>query len=108
MYESTRPKVKHVASPYGRLTASDLPAPHTKRWSIRRKAEVVAAVRGGLLSFEEASRRYALNVEEFLSWECCIRNHGLQGLRTTHTQFYLASVESLHNLKRPAPRRRSK
>ena len=30
---------------------TDLPA--TKRWVIRRKAEVVAAVRGGLLSFEE-------------------------------------------------------
>ena len=32
------------------LTITDLPAPGTKRWVIRRKAEVIAAVRGGLLS----------------------------------------------------------
>ena len=32
---------------------------------IRRKAEVVAAVRGGLLSLEEACSRYALNSDEF-------------------------------------------
>jgi hypothetical protein len=30
------------------LTIADLPAPGTKRWVIRRKAEVVSAVRGGL------------------------------------------------------------
>ncbi|NTB71722.1 DUF1153 domain-containing protein, partial [Agrobacterium tumefaciens] len=30
-------------------------------------AEVVAAVRGGLLSLEEACERYTLTVEEFLS-----------------------------------------
>ena len=34
-----------------------LPPPGTKRWVIRRKAEVVAAVRGGLLSLEEACSR---------------------------------------------------
>ncbi len=39
--------------------------PGTKRWVIRRKAEVVAAVRGGLLSLEEACARYTLTVEEF-------------------------------------------
>jgi len=36
---------------------------------IRRKAEVVAAVRGGLLSLEEACSRYTLTVDEFLSWQ---------------------------------------
>ena len=46
-----------------------LPPPTTKRWVIRRKAEVVAAVRGGLLSLEEACARYTLTVEEFLSWQ---------------------------------------
>ena len=38
-------------------------------WVIRRKAEVVAAVRGGLLSLEEACSRYTLTVEEFLAWQ---------------------------------------
>ena len=63
-------------------------APETKRWVIRRKAEVVAAVRGGLLSLEEACSRYTLTVEEFLAWQYSIDQHGLAGLRTTRIQQY--------------------
>lgn len=74
-----------------RLTLADLPPPNTERWVIRRKAEVVAAVRGGLLSLEEACSRYTLNTDEFRSWEFCIDRYGLAGLRTTHTQFYFNS-----------------
>ena len=86
---------KHVVGPDGRrLAVADLPSPDTKRWVIRRKAEVVAAVRGGLLSLEQACSRYALNREEFRSWERCIVRFGAKGLRTTRTQFYL-------NLDRP-------
>jgi hypothetical protein len=55
---------------------------------IRRKAEVVAAVRGGLLSLEEACQRYTLTVEEFLAWQQSIDRHGLAGLRTTRIQQY--------------------
>jgi hypothetical protein len=55
---------------------------------IRRKAEVVAAVRGGLLSLEEACSRYTLTVEEFLAWQHSIDRHGLAGLRTTRIQQY--------------------
>ena len=65
------------------LTRADLPAAGTKRWVIRRKAEVVAGVRGGLISLDEACRRYALSVEEFLSWERLLDEHGLPGLRAT-------------------------
>jgi hypothetical protein len=72
-----------------RLTVSDLPPPDTKRWVVRRKAQVVAAVRGGLLSLEQACSRYALNSEEFRSWERCIDRFGVKGLRTTWTQVYL-------------------
>jgi hypothetical protein len=67
---------------------ADLPAPGTKRWVIRRKAEVIAAVRGGLLSLEEACSRYLLTVDEFLSWQSSIDEHGLAGLRTTRIQQY--------------------
>jgi hypothetical protein len=64
MTDPPRARVKHVMGPDGSpLTIADLPAPGTKRWVIRRKAEVVAAVRGGLLSFEEACSRYNLTVE---------------------------------------------
>ena len=46
------------------------------------------AVRGGLLSLEEACTRYTLTVEEFLSWQQSIDAHGLAGLRTTRIQQY--------------------
>ena len=50
-----RARVRYVIGPDGSpLTVADLPPRDTKRWVIRRKAEVVAAVRGGLLSIEEA------------------------------------------------------
>ena len=55
---------------------------------MRRKATVVAAVRGGLLSLEEACERYTLSVEEFMSWQAAIEKHGLAGLRTTKVQKY--------------------
>ena len=71
------------------LTMEDLPTPGTKRWVIRRKAQVIAAVRGGLLSLEEACTRYMLTVDEFLSWQSSIDQHGLAGLRTTRIQQYL-------------------
>jgi hypothetical protein len=66
----------------------ELPPPETKRWVIRRKAVVVAAVRSGLLSLEEACERYKLSIEEFLSWQRLIDSHGLAGLRVTRLQDY--------------------
>ena len=66
----------------------DLPPPETKRWVPRRKAQVVAAVRGGMLSLDEACERYALTVEEFLTWQRAIDKYGLPGLRATHAQEY--------------------
>ena len=89
MTEAHRPRVKYVIGPDGSpLTIADLPPPSTKRWVIRRKAEVVAAVRGGLLSLDEACSRYTLTVDEFLSWQMSIDQHGLAGLRTTRLQQY--------------------
>lgn len=70
------------------LTIDDLPPPNTTRWVIRRKAEVVAAVRGGLLTEDDALARYSLTSEEFASWRHAIERHGLQGLRTTRIQQY--------------------
>lgn len=89
MTEQMRPRVKYVIGPDGSpLTIADLPPEDTKRWVIRRKAEVVAAVRGGLLSLEEACKRYTLTVEEFISWQQSIDKHGLAGLRATRVQQY--------------------
>ena len=89
MSEAIRPRVKYVIGPDGSpLTVADLPPANTRRWVIRRKAEVVAAVIGGLISLEEACQRYTLTVEEFLSWQSSINQHGLAGLRTTRIQQY--------------------
>lgn len=89
MSEQYRPRVNYVIGPDGSpLTIADLPPTNTKRWVIRRKAEVVAAVRGGLLSIEEACSRYTLTVEEYLSWQRSIDRHGLAGLRATRVQHY--------------------
>ena len=80
---------RYVIGPTGApLTLADLPPANTQRWVIRRKAEVVAAVRGGLLSLEEACSRYTLTVDEFLSWQMSIDQFGLAGLRTTRIQQY--------------------
>ena len=80
---------KHVIGPLGHhLTLADLPPLDTKRWVIRRKAEVVAAVRGGLLTLEDACKRYTLTVEEFLAWQRAIERFGMPGLRATRVQQY--------------------
>ncbi|KQQ85924.1 MULTISPECIES: DUF1153 domain-containing protein [Aureimonas] len=94
MTDQVRPRVKYVIGPDGSpLTIADLPPSNTRRWVIRRKAEVVAAVRGGLLSLDEACSRYTLTVEEFLSWQASIDSHGLAGLRTTQLQEYRKKID---------------
>jgi transposase-like protein len=67
-----------------------LPPLTTKRWVVRRKAAVVAAVLSGEITVEEACRWYQLSEEEFLSWQRAFEIHGLAGLRTTRTQQYRA------------------
>jgi hypothetical protein len=66
----------------------ELPPPDTKRWVVRRKAVVVAAVRSGAISLREACTRYNLSVEEFLTWQRAIDSHGVPGLRVTRIQIY--------------------
>ncbi|WP_282609741.1 DUF1153 domain-containing protein [Pelagibius sp. Alg239-R121] len=93
--ESDRPgRPTRVIGPAGEpLTLDDLPPPSTKRWVIRRKAEVVAGVRSGLITIEEACERYKLSIEELLSWQRLIDSHGMRGLRTTRLQQYRRKIE---------------
>jgi len=89
MHDQKEALSRFVIGPDGqRLTLSDLPPADTKRWVIRRKAEVVAAVRGGLLTMEDACAHYQLSEEEFDSWRKSIERHGIQGLRTTQIKKY--------------------
>ncbi len=87
---STGPgRANQVVGPTGQpLYFRDLPPPDTKRWVMRRKAELVAAVRGGLISLEEVCERYRLSVEEFQSWQKTLAMHGVRGLRATKFQHY--------------------
>ena len=79
----------YIVGPNGDIiTIADLPPPSTTRWVVRRKAEVVLAVHGGLLSFDDACRRYRLTAEEFSAWQQAIERYGLLGLRSTHVQDY--------------------
>jgi hypothetical protein len=89
MLENQNIRPDHVVGPLGeQLALDDLPRPNIKRWVVRRKAEVVAAVNGGLLSIEEACERYGLTVEELVSWQRMFERSGMPGLRTTRIQDY--------------------
>jgi hypothetical protein len=89
MIEQMKIRPATVIGPLGeRMTMADLPAPDTNRWVARRKAEVVAAVNGGMLTIEEACERYQLTLEEFASWQRAVERSGLPGLRVTRAQHY--------------------
>jgi hypothetical protein len=78
-----------IVGPDGhRLTLSDLPPHDTKRWVPRRKAMVVFAVEGGLISAAEVCERYRLSPEEFVGWKRLIQKHGVRGLRATKAKLY--------------------
>jgi len=89
MFETQPKPSAAVIGPDGALmTVHDLPPANTTRWVARRKAQVVAGVRSGLISLDEACRRYTLTVEEFLSWAEAVDRHGVRGLRVTRLQDY--------------------
>jgi hypothetical protein len=87
MSEQSQGRPTSVVAPNGSvLRLEDLPPADTRRWVARRKGEVVAAVRAGLLTFDEACQRYDLSREELESWQQALDRHGLGGLRVTRLQ----------------------
>lgn len=96
MMENQKFRPHQVIGPLGEpLTLETLPAANTTRWVVRRKAEVVAAVKGGLLTLEEACERYNLSVEELLTWQRSIEKNGMPGLRVTRIQNYRMADQRL-------------
>ena len=77
-----------------RAAADALPPPDTRRWTPRRKAGVIAAVLSGVITIEEACRRYELSVDEFDWWQNTMNMHGVPGSRTTRLQIYRHSRRS--------------
>ena len=89
MIENQKLRPSQVIGPLGEpLTLDNLPPPSTTRWVVRRKAELVAAVDGGLLTFEEVCERYGLTLEEFAGWKRAVERSGMPGLRVTRIQHY--------------------
>lgn len=85
--QTTRPD--SVIGPLGEaLTRADLPPAGIRRWVIRRKAEVVAALDGGMLTIDEACTRYDISIEELAAWRRLVERAGMQGLRVTKLQHY--------------------
>lgn len=72
-------------TPQLRLLA-DLPPENTTRWVPARKAAVIAAVEAGLLTPEDANRRYNLTVEEYTAWKLALLEFGPAGLMITKQQ----------------------
>lgn len=70
------------------MTRADLPDPRTRRWVASRKAAVVRAVEGGLISRKEALEIYALSSEELESWSSAVADHGEAALKATALQRY--------------------
>jgi hypothetical protein len=62
------------------LTLADLPSNDTKRWVPRRKAEIIAAVSGGLITLSEVLSRYSISEEEYCGWADAYGRLGLEGL----------------------------
>ncbi len=94
MIENQKIRPASVIGPLGELlTVDSLPPPSTTRWVVRRKAEVVAAVNGGLLSVDDVCDRYSLTLEEFAGWQRAVDRSGMPGLRVTRIQHYKSLYE---------------
>lgn len=76
-----------TVGPHGStLTAANLPPPNTRRWVPSRKATVIHAVRGNVISKQKAMEMYNISAKEFAEWEVWYDKYGMAGLRVTHIQ----------------------
>jgi hypothetical protein len=80
-------RLKTIAGPNGRpLTLGDLPPVKPNRWFPAHKANIVVAVRGGLITADQACKRYKLTIEEFTLWQSAFETHGVAGLRVARAK----------------------
>jgi hypothetical protein len=59
-----------------------------ERWTVKRKAAVVEAVRGGWVPIDQACMLYNISIDEFVAWERDLDRYGVPGLRTMRYQIY--------------------
>lgn len=104
MIEYTNARPTRIIGPLGEvLTRETLPPPTTTRWVARRKAEIVAAVDGGLLTIDEVLTRYRISLEEFVGWRRAMDRAGVPGLRVAWTQRDRSEQRHERTAKRGAP-----
>ena len=70
------------------MSRADLPPATTVRWVASRKAAVVRGVVYGLISQDDALRRYGLSKDEFFEWVTAVSDHGEEALKATLLQKY--------------------
>jgi hypothetical protein len=70
------------------LSRADLPPENTRRWVVSRKVAVVRGVLYGLMTKDEALKKYSLSDEEFSSWIRAVAEHGEDALKATAIQKY--------------------
>jgi hypothetical protein len=58
------------------------------RWTPKRKAELLIAIKAGAISPEIAHRKAGLSQEELKAWMRDFDAHGQPGLMATNTQLY--------------------
>jgi hypothetical protein len=69
------------------ISLNNLPEPNAGRWTANRKYTVVAAVRYGLITLEQALARYGMTEREFEIWEQGAAAVNVSdGLKVTHYQ----------------------
>src|SRR5688572_16050138 len=89
MLENQKIRPAHAIGPLGEpLTLESPPPAGTTRWVLRRKAAVVAAVSGGLLTADEACEPDPLSPEDFTAWHRDVDRSGLPGIRVTRIKHY--------------------
>ncbi len=88
MLECKADRPSSVMGPLGSLALEDLPSSGNTYWVSRRKAEVLAAIDGGMLTIEETCTRYRLSLEELAASRRSIERAGIRGLRVTRLQDY--------------------
>lgn len=70
----------NVIAPY------DIPPAGMNRWTPARKALVVRAVQGELITLDEVLERYKMTEPEFRRWESSLKTDGALGLKVTKFQ----------------------
>jgi hypothetical protein len=94
VFQNCVPEAQSVQRSSGRIapkqreTNLELPSSQTKRWSSRRKAAVIVAIRTGILSRLKARQRYMLSDEELTAWEEAFDRRGIPGLRSASLRLY--------------------